>query len=119
MSHNTSRRGRKLEPPTDVTPVMKPRSNSIGLLAGSVVSVSLMVAADHWEIGSRNQKFAGLAFVPLAIALAELRSGYAWRNMTPGNRGVSRSESPRRYWFLVAEHLLIACGVILFGWLAT
>lgn len=119
MSHNKARRGRKPEPPLDVTPVVQPRSNGIGFSVGIVIAVSLQFAAHHWDVGSPGQKFAGLAFFPLAIALAELRSGYAWSNVGPGSRGVSRIESPRRYWFSVIEHLLIACVPTLIGLVAT
>ena len=87
------------------------------------MGVSLMFAAGRWDDGSQRliwrSGLVGFAFVPLAIALAELRSGYAWKNLAPGNRGVSRTESPRHYWFSVAGHAVLACGLMLFGLLAT
>ena len=102
---------------------MKPRSNSIGLLVGAVVGVLLMLAAHRWDDGSQRllwrSGLIGFAFVPLAIALAELRSGFAWKNLAPGNRGVSRTESPRHYWVSVAGHAILACGLVLFGLLFT
>ena len=115
MSHNKARRGRKLEPPSDVTPVIQRRSNSIGFWAGLVIAVSFLFAASHGEVGSQRLACFGFASMPLAIALAQLHSGYAWSNVTPGSRGVSRTESPRRYWFSVVGHTLAACGLILFG----
>lgn len=105
---------------------MKPRSNSIGLLAGAGIGVSLMFAASRWDDGSKRllwrSGLVGFAFVPFAIALAELRSGYAWKNLAPGNRGVSRTESPRRYWLSVAGHTVIAlrsCAFWIAGYSAT
>ena len=119
MSHNKARRGRKPESPRDVTPVVELPSNAIGFWAGLGITGSLMFAAYHLDVGSRSQQFSCLAFFPLAVALAELRSGYAWSNVDPGSRGVSRTESPWRYWFSVTQHLLIACILTLIGLLAT
>jgi hypothetical protein len=87
------------------------------------MAVALMLAEGHWDDGSRRlfwrSGLVGFAFVPLAIAIAEMRSGYAWKNLAPGNRGVSRTESPRRYWLSVAWHSAFACGLMMFGLLAT
>lgn len=59
-----------------------------------------------------------LAFVsglPLAIAIAEVRSGYAWKNLTEGSRGAARTTAPARYWSSVCFHLLIAGGINTFS----
>lgn len=102
---------------------MKLRSNSIGLLVGVFIAVALMFGAGHYDDGSQHllwrSGLVGPSFVPLAIALAELRSGYTWKNLAPGNRGVSRIESPGRYWVSVVSHTVFACGVLTFGLFAT
>ncbi len=102
---------------------MKPRSNSIGLLAGAIIAVAVMAAASRMDDGSQRllwrAAFVGFAFVPLAIAIAELRSGYSWKNLAAGNRGVERVVAPRRYWASVAWHAALGSGLIAFGLLAT
>lgn len=65
--------------------MIQPRSNSIGFWAGLVIAVSFMFAASHGEVGSQRLACFGFASMPLAIALAEMRSGYAWKNMIPGS----------------------------------
>jgi hypothetical protein len=103
---------------------MKPRSNSIGLLVGAILAVGVIVTAGRLEHdGSQRllwrSAIIGFAFVPLCIALAELRSGYSWKNLAPGNRGVARVDKPRTFWFSVAGHTAFAFGLLAFGLLAT
>ena len=103
---------------------MKARNNSIGFLIGAILAVAVIVTAAQLDRdGSQRllwrSAFIGLAFVPLTIALAELRSGYAWKNLTPGNRGIARVDEPRKYWLSVVGHTAFACGLIAFGLLAT
>ena len=102
---------------------MTPRSNSIGFLTGSIIAAAVIAVASRFDDGSQlllwRSGLSGFAFVPLAIAIAEMRSGYAWKNLAPGNRGVSRNGSPRRYWISVVGHLAFACSLILFGLLFT
>lgn len=103
---------------------MEPRGNSVGLLIGAVLAVGAMVvAAQSDRDGSQGllsrAPFVGYAFVPISIAIAELRSGYAWKNLAPGNRGVARVCGPRAFFFSVAGHTAFACGLLAFGLLST
>lgn len=101
---------------------MKPRSNSPGPLIGIVIAVALIAGTALFDDGSQDllwrSGLIGCAFVPVSIALAELRSGYAWKNLAPGNRGSSRLESPSRFWISVTWHMLFALGLITFALIA-
>jgi hypothetical protein len=101
---------------------MKPRSNLPGLLMGIVIAVALIAGVALFGDGSYvllwRSRLIGFAFVPLSIALAELRSGYAWKNLAPGNRGSSRLESPSRFWISVIWHMLFAVGLVTFTLIA-
>lgn len=101
---------------------MKPRSNLPGLLMGIVIAVALVIGAAFFDDGSQEllwrSGLIGSAFVPLSIALAELRSGYMWKNVAPGNRGFSRLESPSRFWISVIWHMLFALGLVTFTLIA-
>ena len=69
---------------------MRPRSNSMGFLAGVIIAVAVIALASRFDDGSQlllwRSVLIGFAFVPLAIATAEMRSGYTWKNLAPGNR---------------------------------
>jgi hypothetical protein len=58
---------------------------------------------------------AGVSCLPLSIAVAELRSGYAWKNLAEGGRGVARATAPGRYWRSVSCHLLLAGAINAFN----
>ncbi len=62
---------------------------------------------------------AGVSFLPLAIALSELRSGYAWKNLAPVNHGVHRTASPSKSFRSVIFHFLLAAIIAGYGiWLS-
>jgi hypothetical protein len=102
---------------------MTTRSNSIALLTGGIIAVAVIALASRFDDGSRlllwRSGLIGVAFVPLCVGVAEIRSGYSWKNLAPGNRGVSRIESPRRYWISVTGHIAFAAGLIVFALLFT
>ena len=54
---------------------------------------------------------AGLSIPFFATAVAQLRSGYIWRNLAAGNRGVHRSERPRKFIFSTTAHFVIGAGI--------
>ncbi|MGV3756227.1 MAG: hypothetical protein ACO1QS_12665 [Verrucomicrobiota bacterium] len=101
---------------------MKPRSNLPGLLAGIVFAVVIVMLAVQMDDGSQAQLWRsgllGAAFIPLSIVVAELRSGHAWKNLAPGNRGVARKDAARRFWISVTWHTVFAAGLIAFAMLA-
>ena len=82
-----------------------------------------MFVAAQMDDGSQRllwrSAFVAFAFVPLSIAVATLRSGYAWKNLAPGNRGAARAQSPRQFWLSVVGHTASGCGLIAFGVFAT
>lgn len=58
---------------------------------------------------------AGFLSVPFfAIALAQLRSGYLWCNLVPGNRGEHRSVRPGK--FVVSTFAFLAIGAFFAAW---
>ena len=99
---------------------MIPRSNSIGLWLGMLLGISVIAVGILTDYHG-EQRFAwrsgliGFSLVPLCIAAAELRSGYAWKNLASGNRGVSRAEQPRRFWLSVGAHAALALGLAAYG----
>lgn len=97
-----------------------PKSNTPGFWIGLALlglGMGCAVIAEKSSSPGWMQLLA-LAFVsglPLAIALAELRSGYAWKNLAEGGRGVARTNAPVRYWSSVLFHLLLAGGINAFS----
>ena len=97
-----------------------PKSNSPGFVIGAAlwgvswaVAVNLDVApsaASVWLL-----PLAGVSCLPLAIALAELRSGYAWKNLAEGGRGVARIAAPGQYWRSITFYLLLAGSINAFN----
>lgn len=57
--------------------------------------------------------FFGSPFV--CTALAQLRSGYQWKNMAPGNRGKKRSEDPIGFAASTAGHLILGLAIWGYG----
>ena len=57
----------------------------------------------------------GFSMPFLITALFELRSGYIWRNLSPGNRGISRSASRTKFLGSVALNLLVALVILGYG----
>lgn len=91
-------------------------SNAAGFWIGGLLCGATWVALGwldpHFSHpGSGPIALAAFAAIPLGIAIAELRSGYAWKNLAPGGRGLSCAESQAKYWRSVAFHLLLS-GVI-------
>jgi hypothetical protein len=53
----------------------------------------------------------------LGTALAQKRSGYLWKNLSPGNRGKSKSEAPKTFVltnivFTIVGLIFCALGVV-------
>jgi hypothetical protein len=96
------------------------RSNSPGFWIGWLVcgaSWGVIGALDP-QISQRSSgliALAAFAAFPLAIAVSELRSGYAWKNRAPGNRGVHRSEAPGKFYRSVVFHFVLAAVITGFG----
>lgn len=55
---------------------------------------------------------AGFSMPFLVTAIFELRTGYAWKNMAPGNRRVSRFEAPGKFARSVGFHLFTAAVLL-------
>jgi hypothetical protein len=64
--------------------------------------------ADLLGIGAFGWAFFG-------IAAAQLYSGYIWRNLAPGSRGMHRSEAPRRYLLSIAIDFVFAGLFVVFA----
>lgn len=88
-------------------------------LAVGLIMVAARVERDESQRFQWRALFIASGFVPISIAIAEWRSGYAWKNLTPGNRGVARADGPRQFWVSVIVHTALGCGLIAFGFLAT
>ena len=92
------------------------RSNLVGFWTGlGLIAVFAVVTAlidpsvqSRWSVLG----LTGFALMPTCIAFAELRSGYAWKNMARGGRGVARIESPFWYWWSIIEHFVISAVIV-------
>lgn len=54
---------------------------------------------------------AGLSIPFLATAIAQIRSGFLWKNLARGNRGAHRSHAPRRFLTATALHLIAGLAI--------
>lgn len=54
---------------------------------------------------------AGLSIPFLATAVAQVRSGFLWKNLACGNRGAHRSQAPLRFVLSTALHLVIGLAI--------
>jgi hypothetical protein len=57
---------------------------------------------------------AGLSIPFFATAVAQLRSGYLWRNLAVGNRGKHRSESPTMFILSTVANIVVGTGIVAF-----
>ena len=55
---------------------------------------------------------AACSLVFFGLAVAQLRSGYFWRNLSPGSRGLHRSDAPVRFRCSVALHLVLGVLIV-------
>jgi hypothetical protein len=95
------------------------RSNTVIGFGGFVLTFALCYVA--YRIQFSQPRFASLigiasfSLVFLATAFAQLRSGYLWRNLSPGNRGVHRSAAPSRFIASIIFHVVIALAIVAFA----
>lgn len=96
-----------------------PRSNTIIGFGGFVLTFALCYVAYRIQFSQpRLAALIGVAsfsFVFMAVAFAQLRSGYLWRNLSPGNRGGHHSESPSRFILSTVFHFVLALGIVGFA----
>lgn len=97
-----------------------PKTNLPGFWIGGAFCVVACAVAAILETSQsaawvRLLPLAGVSFLPLSIAFAELRSGYAWKNLAEGGRGVARTAAPGRYWRSISFHLLLAVAINAFN----
>ena len=75
----------------------------------------------RWWQAPTNHHFdnliaAGFGIPFIAVAVAQLRSRYIWRNLRPGNRGEHQSEKPKEFICSTAIEFSIGLGIaFLFG----
>jgi adenosine deaminase len=95
-----------------------PKSNTIVFwpLAAAAFAIAIATVQSNAREETKTQ-ICLIAFSTFfwASALAQLRSGYRWKNMTQGNRGAHKSEEPKRYLLSVSTSLLIAGAMIVIG----
>jgi hypothetical protein len=97
-----------------------PKSNLPGFWIGLALQglgMSCAAITDKSSTPGWNQlvSLAGVSCLPLSIAVAELRSGYAWKNLAEGGRGVARTAAPGRFWRSISLHLLLAVAINAFN----
>jgi hypothetical protein len=95
------------------------RSNTVIGFGGFVLTFAFCYLAYRIQFSQpRLASLIGIAsfsLVFLATAFAQLRSGYLWRNLSPGNRGLRRSEAPSRFIASTVFHLLLALAIVAFA----
>ena len=102
---------------------IRSQSNTFGFIVGVILTIATVCLGMQLDDGSQltswRAALIGIGLLPLSITCAELRSGYTWKNLAHGNRGVSRVEQPHRYWLSIIIHLAMAGGFIAYGLLGT
>ncbi len=58
---------------------------------------------------------SAFSLIFFAIGVAQLRSGYLWRNLSPGNRGAHRSKAPYRFMASTIFHFALALAIVAFA----
>jgi hypothetical protein len=94
------------------------RSNTPLGFGAFVLVFGINIWASRSSMEPRWATLVGLcsfSLVFLGTALAQLRSGYLWRNLFRGNRGLHRSESPVRFALSTAFHFFLAAAMIGFA----
>lgn len=96
-----------------------PRSNSaVGFGSASIAFACGLIA---YRIQfSRPQlasliAFSGFSLFFFGIAFAQIRSGYLWRNLSPGNRGKHRSEDPVGFVASTILHVCVGLATLAFA----
>lgn len=79
-------------------------------LVGSIAYISLLQEESQGRYASLMA--AGVSVPFFATAVAQLRSGYLWRNLAPGNRGAHRSESPKSFFFSTIFLFVIGLAIV-------
>ncbi len=69
----------------------------------------LMTSMPPWSAG------LNIFTIQVGTVRPELRSGYAWKNLAEGGRGVARAAAPGRYWRSISFHLLLAGAINAFN----
>ncbi len=96
------------------------RSNTAWGFGGLALALALGIVAYRIQFSQPRLAslvaIASFGLVFLAIACAQLRSGYLWRNLAPGNRGPHRSEAPARFVASTVFHLLLAVSIVAFAY---
>lgn len=96
-----------------------PKSNSPGFgIGGALCGLACVVAATLDKASSAGWGRLlplRVCCLPFAIALTELRSGCAWENLAPGNRGVQRTTCPAKFFRSVIFHFLLAAIIAGYG----
>ena len=114
MSANVRRRRTR---PVRTTIEDKTPSNAPIGLSGWVLMFALLIWASRFL--SPQPPIAGVIAIAslslpfFATAIAQLRSGYLWRNLSPGFRGLHRSEAPTRFALSTVFHFSLASGFII------
>jgi hypothetical protein len=96
-------------------PQSKARSNTLIVFGAFALIFGVFFWAARGQLESRlaeSMVLGSFSFPFLGTALSQLRSGYLWRNLSPGNRGLHRSESPARFALSTAGHFLMAAAII-------
>jgi hypothetical protein len=94
---------------------MPPKSNTVvvfPLLAAAFVAAILVNKTDLPEETKNRVCLILFSSFFWAPALAQIRSGYRWKNMSPGNRGPHKSEELKKYKLSVAGNCLLAALMV-------
>ena len=96
-----------------------PRSNTVIVISGWVLAFVMFYEA--FRIQHSQPRLASAvclsSFSPVffAAGLAQLRSGYLWRNLAPGNRGLHRSAAPARFMASTVLYFALALAIVCFA----
>lgn len=80
-------------------------------LAMGIVIFSRTFADTHPDLADAVA-LASFSLPLFGISLLQWRSGYLWRTLSPGNRGLHRTEAPVVFWFSTAFKCLMGLAIV-------
>jgi hypothetical protein len=87
------------------------------IVVGSIVLLFTIFALSH-TLAPANSRLANaislssFSLLFFGTAAAQLFSGFIWRNLSPGNRGIHYRTDPIRFWFSTALNFAVGLSII-------
>jgi len=95
------------------------KSNTVILFPPIVIMFAFLILLERYTNISdklfRLLFFVMFGYLFIGTAIAQNRSGYFWKNLSKGNRGKHRSESPKQFILSNLFYLILGLSIWSFG----